>query len=83
MYAEAEACYQAAGKRIGWFDRDPGVGAMRDGRHLIGFGMATSIYPVAQMPALSKGTEPDLENRWQGTHLRMFRTTDALVPTGP
>ncbi len=47
-------CYQAAAARIGWFDRDPRVGSMRKGRHLVGFGMATSIYPVLQMPAVAR-----------------------------
>lgn len=49
-----KACYQAAAERIGWFDRNPAVGSMRDGRHLVGFGMATSIYPVLQMPAVCR-----------------------------
>lgn len=47
-------CYEAAGRRIGWFDRDPAVGSMREGRHLVGFGMATSVYPVRQLPAVAK-----------------------------
>ncbi|WCT74652.1 xanthine dehydrogenase family protein molybdopterin-binding subunit [Sphingomonas naphthae] len=49
-----KACYQAAAERIGWFDRDPAVGSMREGRHLVGFGMTTSMYPVLQMPALAR-----------------------------
>lgn len=47
-------CYQAAATKIGWFDRDPRVGSMREGRALAGFGLATSIYPVIQMPAVCK-----------------------------
>lgn len=47
-------CYQVAGERIGWFDRNPHVGSMREGRHLVGFGMATSIYPTRQLPAVAK-----------------------------
>lgn len=47
-------CYQLAAERIGWFGRDPGVGAMREGRLLVGFGMATSLYPVKQMPAVAR-----------------------------
>jgi xanthine dehydrogenase YagR molybdenum-binding subunit len=49
-----KACYQAAAERIGWFDRNPAVRSMREGRHLVGFGMATSMYPVLQMPALAR-----------------------------
>ncbi len=47
-------CYQAAAERIGWFERDPAVGSMRDGRDLIGYGMATSVYKTLQMPAVAK-----------------------------
>ena len=47
-------CYEAAGRRIGWFDRDPAVGSMRDGRHLVGYGMASSLYPARQMPAAAR-----------------------------
>ena len=47
-------CYQIAGDRVGWFGRDPRVGAMREGRLLVGFGMATSLYPVLQMPAVAR-----------------------------
>ncbi len=47
-------CYQAAANRIGWFDRDPRVGSMRQGRHLVGYGVATSMYPVLQMPAVAR-----------------------------
>ncbi len=49
-----KACYQAAAERIGWFDRNPTVGSMREGRHHVGFGMTTSIYPTLQMPALAR-----------------------------
>ena len=47
-------CYQAAAERVGWFDRDPRVGSMREGRLLVGYGMATSLYPVKQMPAVAR-----------------------------
>lgn len=51
-----KACYQAAAERIGWFERNPAVRSMREGRHLVGFGLATSIYPTLQMPALARCT---------------------------
>ena len=47
-------CYEAAARRIGWFDRDPAVGSMREGRYLVGYGMASSLYPVRQMPAAAR-----------------------------
>ena len=49
-----KACYQAAAEHIGWFERNPAVGSMREGRHHVGFGMTTSIYPTLQMPALAR-----------------------------
>lgn len=49
-----KACYQAAAERIGWFERNPAIGSMREGRHRVGFGLATSIYPTLQMPALAR-----------------------------
>ena len=49
-----KACYRAAAERIGWSDRDPRVASMRQGRHLVGYGVATSMYPVLQMPALAR-----------------------------
>lgn len=49
-----KACYEAAGRRIGWFDRDPAVGSMREGRLLVGYGMASAVYKVMQMPAVAR-----------------------------
>lgn len=47
-------CYAAAAAAIGWADRDPRIGAMRDGDLLIGYGMATAVYHVAQMAASAR-----------------------------
>lgn len=47
-------CYQQAAERIGWAHRDPRIGAMREDGLLIGYGMATSVYHVAQMPASAR-----------------------------
>ncbi|WP_420593832.1 xanthine dehydrogenase family protein molybdopterin-binding subunit [Deinococcus sp.] len=49
-----KACYQAAAERIGWFERDPGIGSMRSGRALVGYGMTSSLYPVLQLPAAAR-----------------------------
>lgn len=49
-------CYQVAATRSGWFDRDVRVGSMREGRQLVGFGMATSIYPTRMLPAVASIT---------------------------
>ena len=47
-------CYHAAAERIGWFERNPQVGSMREGNRLIGYGMATAIYPVLQLPSVTR-----------------------------
>lgn len=39
-------CYERGAEAFGWQKRRPGVGSMRDGRTLIGWGMATASYPV-------------------------------------
>jgi len=38
-------CYQLAADRFGWASRDPQPGSLRDGRLLVGWGMATATYP--------------------------------------
>src|SRR6185312_2745252 len=44
-------CYQAGADKFGWAHRKPGVGSMRDGRLLVGWGMATATYPAGQSEA--------------------------------
>ncbi|HVX85594.1 MAG TPA: xanthine dehydrogenase family protein molybdopterin-binding subunit [Phycisphaerae bacterium] len=39
-------CYRAAAERFGWERYQQRVGAMREGRTLIGWGMATALYPT-------------------------------------
>ncbi|WBB67460.1 xanthine dehydrogenase family protein molybdopterin-binding subunit [Micromonospora sp. WMMD812] len=41
-------CYQRAAELFGWHDRDPRPGSRREGRWLIGTGMAGALYPIAQ-----------------------------------
>jgi xanthine dehydrogenase YagR molybdenum-binding subunit len=45
------ACYQQGAEAFGWSRRNAAPGSMRDGRVLIGMGMATSTYPTNRMPA--------------------------------
>ncbi|MDY6902528.1 MAG: xanthine dehydrogenase family protein molybdopterin-binding subunit [Cyanobacteriota bacterium] len=47
-------CYQIGAKKFGWSKRNPEIGSMRDGRYLIGMGMATATYPVWLFPASAK-----------------------------
>ena len=44
-------CYRAAAERFGWSRRNPQPRSMRDGRWLIGWGMATATYPMHYAPA--------------------------------
>lgn len=43
--------YAEGAERFGWKDRDPRVGAMRDGRWLVGMGVATAHLTSLRMPA--------------------------------
>jgi xanthine dehydrogenase YagR molybdenum-binding subunit len=46
-----QKCYRAAAERFGWSRRNPEPRSMRDGRWLIGLGMATATYPMNYAPA--------------------------------
>jgi xanthine dehydrogenase YagR molybdenum-binding subunit len=47
-------CYRAAAERFGWSRRNPKPRSMRDGRWLIGWGMATATYPMNYAPASAR-----------------------------
>jgi xanthine dehydrogenase YagR molybdenum-binding subunit len=44
------ACLREGAERFGWADRDPRPGMRRDGRWLVGTGVAASTYPVYRRP---------------------------------
>jgi xanthine dehydrogenase YagR molybdenum-binding subunit len=44
-------CYDDAERRFGWAKRNPEPRSMRDGRWLVGWGMATATYPAHRQPA--------------------------------
>lgn len=44
-------CYRRGAEAFGWSRRTPQPRSMRDGRHLIGFGMATATYPANRRSA--------------------------------
>lgn len=44
-------CYRQGAERFGWARRTPEPRSMRDGNALIGWGMATSVYPARRSPA--------------------------------
>ena len=44
-------CYESAATRFGWSKRNPEPRSMRDGKWLVGWGMATATYPARRAPA--------------------------------
>jgi xanthine dehydrogenase YagR molybdenum-binding subunit len=47
-------CYRVAAERFGWSRRSPKPRSMRDGRWLIGYGMASATYPMNYAPASAR-----------------------------
>jgi xanthine dehydrogenase YagR molybdenum-binding subunit len=47
-------CYRVGAERFGWSRRNPEPRSMRDGRLLLGWGMATANYPANYAPASAK-----------------------------
>jgi xanthine dehydrogenase YagR molybdenum-binding subunit len=47
-------CYRVGAERFGWSRRNPQPRSMRDGRWLIGWGMATATYPMNYAPASAR-----------------------------
>jgi len=53
---ELRACYHAGAERFGWSARSTVPGSMRDGARLIGYGMATAVYPAFRSGASAEAT---------------------------
>jgi xanthine dehydrogenase YagR molybdenum-binding subunit len=49
-------CYEAGAERFGWAQREPAVGAMRDGRWLVGYGMAGMTFAPLQAKCQARAT---------------------------
>lgn len=49
-------CYRVGAERFGWARRTAEPGSMRDGRTLVGWGMATATYPAYRSPAKASAT---------------------------
>jgi xanthine dehydrogenase YagR molybdenum-binding subunit len=49
-------CYEQGAAKFGWAKRDPRPRSMRDGRLLVGYGMATASWPTHRRPASARVT---------------------------
>ncbi|MFG1811540.1 xanthine dehydrogenase family protein molybdopterin-binding subunit [Streptomyces sp. NPDC049040] len=49
-------CYVTGAERFGWSRRTPEPGSMRDGRLLVGFGVAGAAYPYYQVPCQARAS---------------------------
>ncbi|MGW0762147.1 xanthine dehydrogenase family protein molybdopterin-binding subunit [Streptomyces sp. NPDC002814] len=49
-------CYAEAAERFGWSRRTPEPGSMRDGRWLVGYGLAGVSYPFYQVPCQARAS---------------------------
>ena len=47
-------CYSIGAEKIGWSKRNPVPGQQRNGRYLVGYGMATAEYPAARRSAAAR-----------------------------
>jgi xanthine dehydrogenase YagR molybdenum-binding subunit len=47
-------CYHRAAERFGWSKRNPAPRSMREGRELIGYGMATGIWEAFRVPTSAR-----------------------------
>jgi xanthine dehydrogenase YagR molybdenum-binding subunit len=47
-------CYHAGAARFGWARRTPGIGSMRDGNWLVGYGMAGVTFTPGQAPCQAR-----------------------------
>lgn len=53
---ELLACYEQGAERFGWSKRNPEPRSMRQGRQLVGWGMAGGVWEAMQMPASAKAS---------------------------
>ncbi len=51
---ELRECYRQGAEKFGWSKRKPQPRSMRDGNELVGWGMATGIWPALQVPASAR-----------------------------
>ena len=68
-------CYYRGAERFGWSKRQPDPGSMREGRELVGYGMATGIWEALRVP-----TSAEAELSPEGKLI--IRTAAADIGTG-
>jgi xanthine dehydrogenase YagR molybdenum-binding subunit len=75
-------CYQLGAEKFGWSRRNPAPRSMRDGRYLVGMGMASATYPVLHFPAtaVAKIMQDGNVVVQSGTHEMGTGTATALAP---
>jgi xanthine dehydrogenase YagR molybdenum-binding subunit len=75
-------CYRLGAERFGWSRRNPEPRSMRDGRYLVGMGMANATYPVLHFPAtaVAKIMQDGSVVVQSGTHEMGTGTATALPP---
>ncbi|MDA3628215.1 xanthine dehydrogenase family protein molybdopterin-binding subunit [Saccharopolyspora sp. WRP15-2] len=66
------ACLREGAQRFGWAQRDPTPRSGRDGRWLVGTGVAASTYPVFSMP----GTRATVQARPDGRYRVLIGAAD-------
>lgn len=66
------ACFDSVAKRFGWAKRKRGVGAMRQGGEILGWGFAAATWP-----ALRKGSQARVE-LFQGGHAKVYCATQDI-----
>ncbi|MEU8589278.1 xanthine dehydrogenase family protein molybdopterin-binding subunit [Streptomyces sp. NPDC048664] len=49
-------CYEAGARHFGWYDRTPEPRSMRDGDWLVGYGMASALFPYFAQPCSAQAT---------------------------
>jgi xanthine dehydrogenase YagR molybdenum-binding subunit len=47
-------CYQQGAERFGWSRRTPGIGSMRDGNEILGWGMGSATWPAGRGQAQAR-----------------------------
>ncbi|MEU6339805.1 xanthine dehydrogenase family protein molybdopterin-binding subunit [Streptomyces sp. NPDC046977] len=49
-------CYEEGARRFGWSERNPEPRSMREGNWLIGYGMASAMFPYFATPCMAEAT---------------------------